>query len=90
MVATRLPRAIKISLMLLVGFGVYALSSQVRAVTHAELPFELILEPLFICMVAGFWVTNFTRHRQEFGQMLRDAGPPSHPMASPVCASAIG
>ena len=74
--ATPLPRFLKTGLVLVAGFAVYALSEQVRRSSGEHLSFEIVLEPLFICMLAGFTVSNFTRHRNEFGRILRDAGPP--------------
>lgn len=76
-VATRrarmVPRAI---LLLALGWGVFTLSGSIRALTQEAWTFVVLLEPLLICMVAGFTVTNFTDHRIEFQRVLDSTGPP--------------
>lgn len=72
----RISLAFRSPLVLLVGFGVFVLSAEIRTVTHAQLPFEVLIEPLLVCMLAGFLVTNFGRHRDVFAKVLREAGPP--------------
>lgn len=57
------------------GFGVFLLSARLRSWTHAHLQAELLVEPLLVCMIAGFLVTNFSRHRAEFARLLHDVGP---------------
>ncbi len=57
-------------LVLGLGFGVYRLSAFIRTWTHEYLPFEILLEPLLICMVASFLVTNRSRHRNELTAVL--------------------
>jgi Trk K+ transport system NAD-binding subunit/Kef-type K+ transport system membrane component KefB len=71
----RWPRLAKTALVLAVGFGVYELASWVKTASVAELGFEIYIEPLLIAMIAGFIVTNFTRFRDEFDQILHDVGP---------------
>ena len=50
-------QAVKAALILLSGYGVYALSHAVRDLSHANLPFEILMEPLLICMIGmeGRW-----------------------------------
>lgn len=67
---------LKAPLILLASYAIFPLSSAVRIWTHVHAPFEILLEPLFICMVAGFTLTNWTRHRNELGRILQEAGPP--------------
>ncbi len=67
---------LKIGLTLLIGYGIFVLSAYVRELTHHLLNFELFLEPLLICMIASFVVTNYSKNRAEFLRILHDAGPP--------------
>ncbi len=67
---------IKIGAILLVGYGAFLLSHHVRVLSHRYLPAEILLEPLLVCMIAGFMITNYTPFREEFDQILHDAGPP--------------
>lgn len=66
---------VKAGLILLLGYSVYALSFFVRDFTHTNLPFEILLEPLLICMVASFIVNNWSSSRTEFSHLLHDTGP---------------
>lgn len=68
-------RWVKAGLILALGYSVYALSFFVRDYTHANLPIEILLEPLLICMVASFIVNNWSPHRTEFSHLLHDTGP---------------
>ena len=66
---------IKTGLILLIGYGVYLLSDQVKIISTASLGFEIYIEPLLICLIGGFMVTNFTSHRDEFDELMHDIGP---------------
>jgi Trk K+ transport system NAD-binding subunit/Kef-type K+ transport system membrane component KefB len=76
LLALRTAWSLKGALLLVCGYGVFFLSEQVGHYTEAHLPWEFLLEPLFICMVAGFIVTNRTGYRNDFAKLLSDAGPP--------------
>jgi Trk K+ transport system NAD-binding subunit/Kef-type K+ transport system membrane component KefB len=67
---------VKAALILLVGYGVFVLSAFIRDVSHTQLPFEIFLEPLLICMIGGFVVTNYSDYRDEFLKISHDIGPP--------------
>ena len=62
-------------LVLAVGLGVYRASSWVRHSTHDSGPFEIFIEPLLVCMVAGFMVGNFSTYRNDFERALKATGP---------------
>ncbi len=72
---TRMHPSLKTGLLLAAGYAIYPLSAWFRAWTHEVLPFEVLIEPLFICMVAGFALTNYTRHHDELARVLASAGP---------------
>ena len=74
--SVRISSGLKKVLILLAGYGAFALSDFVRHLTHDKLPFEVLLEPLLICMIGGFLVTNYSRYRTEFSVILHDIGPP--------------
>jgi len=67
---------LKTGLILSTGFLVFELSAWIRVFTHNRFPFEVLLEPLLICMTAGFLVANISRFRKEFSRILHDIGPP--------------
>lgn len=66
---------VKAGLILLTGYAVFFLSSVLREATHAYLPFEILVEPLLVCMLTGFFITNYSDYRTEFEYILRDTGP---------------
>ncbi|MFH2047529.1 MAG: PTS sugar transporter subunit IIA [Pseudomonadota bacterium] len=67
---------IKTGSIILSGYSVFVLSYIIREFTHARFAFEILLEPLLICMIASFIATNYSKHRLEFSKILHDAGPP--------------
>lgn len=69
-------KILKTGLILLMGYLVFVLSAQIRKFTHNTLFVEVLIEPLLICMVAGFFVSNTSRFRNEFLKILFDIGPP--------------
>lgn len=75
LLSTHLNTRFKAIIILLFGYSVYFFSAYVKNQSHFYLPFELHLEPLLICIVGGFYVTNFSRYRQEFQKILELTGP---------------
>ena len=67
---------LKIPLILLVGYLVFVLSAELRHFSHDNLPIELLFEPLLICMVASFWLTNRTPYRTELRHLLHQVEMP--------------
>jgi len=74
--ASNIGAPIKTGMILSAGYGVFLLFEMVRTQSHALLPVEVTLEPLLICMVAGFHATNFSKYRSEFMKILHDVGLP--------------
>jgi len=66
---------IKSVLIILIGYSIYlgadflAYSSQIFF-TH-----EIIVEPLLICIIASFVITNYSKHRIEFSEHLEKVAP---------------
>ncbi len=67
---------VKIPLILLIGYLVFAISSEIRQFSHDNLPFDLLFEPLLICMVASFWLINRTPYRTELRHLLHQVEMP--------------
>ncbi|MBT3218786.1 MAG: PTS transporter subunit EIIA [Proteobacteria bacterium] len=65
----------KIGMVVTSGYVVFLSAEYVREYSHHHLPFEVFPEPLLICMVVGFTVTNFTKQRKEFAHILEQVGP---------------
>ncbi|MEM7536728.1 MAG: cation:proton antiporter [Chloroflexota bacterium] len=66
---------LKTALILAAGYGIFYGSTLVKNISHDLLPFDIHLESLLICMVASFMITNYSKHRQEFLQILHDVSP---------------
>lgn len=62
-------------LILLTGYFVFLLSTYLREYSAEYTPYELLIEPLLACMIAGFLITNYSKHRAEFHQILHKTGP---------------
>jgi len=61
---------------LLTGYGVFLLSRFIRSYSHHHFSFEIFIEPLLICLIGSFIVSNFTNYRGEFLKLLRDVEAP--------------
>jgi len=61
----------KVYLILLVAYGVYLFSHNVRELSREFLPFQLYLEPLLISIIGSFLLTNYSRYRLEFQKVLQ-------------------
>lgn len=71
-----LKKPLKTVLILFSGYLVFSLSAAIRTYTHDHYQMEILLEPLLICMVAGFLMSNLSRFRNEFLKILYDVGLP--------------
>ncbi|MEQ8550569.1 MAG: cation:proton antiporter [Cyclobacteriaceae bacterium] len=66
----------KIILVLLIGYSAYVLSSYTRIFSETLVGHEVFLEPLLMCILASFNVTNYSRYRPEFLKILDQVGLP--------------
>jgi Kef-type K+ transport system membrane component KefB/Trk K+ transport system NAD-binding subunit len=71
----KISRKIKGLLTILVGFGVYLLADIIKHVAMDKFHHEFIIEPLLICIIGGFVITNYSKHRIEFSEVLEDVSP---------------
>ncbi len=63
-------------IILLLGYSVFLAATFLRQKSHELLGIEILLEPLLICMIAGFVVINWTPHRNQMTKILHDISPP--------------
>lgn len=73
--STPLAKWTKAIILLLLGFLIFEAGYRVPDLTNEVIGFKIKIEPLLIAMVAGFTVTNFTRFRQPFEDLLHDISP---------------
>ncbi|GAX61941.1 K+ transport systems, NAD-binding component [Candidatus Scalindua japonica] len=71
----RVPDKIKTAFVLLTGYLVFLFSEYLREISDQYLSFEVLLEPLLLCMIGSFFVVNFTNRRNELSKVLQQAGP---------------
>jgi len=71
----KLDKRYKAVMILFTGFGVYQVAYLIRNITQNYMEHEIFLEPLLICIIASFLITNYTRYRAEFLRIITDAGP---------------
>ncbi len=72
---TNLHEVVKSGLVLATGFVVYELGDFITSWSKESLGFEIHMEPLLIALIAGFFVTNYTLHREQFDELLHRIGP---------------
>ena len=66
---------LKIISIMALGYAAFLVSIELRNFSHNNLAYEILLEPLLIAMVAGFWMTNFTKYRIDFSHLVKLGGP---------------
>jgi Trk K+ transport system NAD-binding subunit/Kef-type K+ transport system membrane component KefB len=60
---------------LALGYSVYLLFYFVKDYSFEVTGKEFLIEPLLICIIGSFLVTNYSRYRHEFIKLLNDIGP---------------
>ena len=65
---------VRILMVVLIGWGVFAGAKWLTASTKGT-AIELHIEALLIALIAGFFITNFTSHRDRFEHLLHEISP---------------
>lgn len=65
----------KAALILFIGYTIFFISTFLREYSHEHAPVEILVEPLLVAMIAGFLITNFSKHRSEFHHILHSTSP---------------
>jgi len=68
-------KLLKSTLLLLLGLGIFTLSTALHEFHLFSLPVGLFSEPLLICLTAGFYVANFTNLKSDFHYTLENLSP---------------
>ncbi|MDE0736066.1 MAG: cation:proton antiporter [Pirellulaceae bacterium] len=76
LISLSIPRPVKSIILLLAGMTVFICTEFLREYSGEHWQFELFLEPLLLCMIAGLLVSNTSPHRVEFTRILHQIGPP--------------
>lgn len=71
----RINNHVKTIYILALGYAVYLLFYFIRDYSLQEFGKEFLIEPLLICIIGSFIVTNYTKYRYEFINIIEDVGP---------------
>ena len=58
-----------------IGYGIYFLTHLVKELSIEWYQHEIILEPLLIAIIGGFILTNYSKHRIEFREIIENISP---------------
>ncbi|PCH74175.1 MAG: potassium transporter TrkA [Flavobacteriaceae bacterium] len=62
-------------LVILIGYSVYLFAHFVKIESAFIFEHAFLIEPLLICIIASFMLTNYSKHRIEFSKLLHEIGP---------------
>jgi Trk K+ transport system NAD-binding subunit/Kef-type K+ transport system membrane component KefB len=71
----KLNKHIKAIIVTLIGFGVYLFAAFVKTNTEPFFHHGIVLEPLLICIIGSFYITNYSNNRIEFIKLLEEISP---------------
>ncbi len=60
---------------LIIGYSIYLFAYYVNIKSVELFQHEFILEPLLICIIGSFVLTNYSKHRIEFSEALEEISP---------------
>ncbi len=66
---------VKSILVIVAGYLIYVLNHYMDAYTLATFQHTISIEPLMVCIVGSFLVTNYSTYRAEFLRILEKSGP---------------
>ena len=59
----------------LMGYGTYAFTHFIKVYSMTHFHHEFVLEPLLISIIGSFVLTNYSKHRIEFSELLEKISP---------------
>ncbi len=71
----KMHKRLKEVLIIGLGYGVYLLAHIIKEQSAANLGHEFVIEPLLICIIGSFVLTNYSTNRIEFSELLEDISP---------------
>lgn len=71
----KLHQNIKIIVLLGLGYSIYPMSHYIHHLSENYLPFEILIEPLLVCILASFVIVNYTPLRIDFQSEVEKIGP---------------
>ena len=70
-----IPHKVKAIIIVVLGYGVYLFASFVKVESVTYLHHAFVLEPLLISIIGSFVLTNYSKHRIEFSELLEEISP---------------
>ncbi len=73
----KMNKHLKVSILIALGYGVYVFAAWLGEFTAQEhiLGHRFYVEPLLICILGSYYVTNYSTSRPEFTELLHETGP---------------
>ncbi len=66
---------IKSALIIITGYSIYLGAALLASSSELFFTHEIVVEPLLICIIASFVITNYSKHRIEFSEQLDIVAP---------------
>jgi len=72
---TKADKQVKGVSIIIIGYSIYLFSHYIKIITLEFFHHEFVLEPLLICIIGSFVLTNYSKHRIEFSEALQEISP---------------
>lgn len=66
---------VKTVITLIIGYLIYLFSHGIKFYSEEFISIEFYMEPLLISIIAGFFVINYSKYKEEFQKVIKDAEP---------------
>ncbi len=73
--STKMDTKLKGFSVLIIGYSIYLFAHYIQIKSLELFHHEFILEPLLICIIGSFVLTNYSKHRIEFSEALDEISP---------------
>ena len=70
----KIHKSIKATFIILLGYSAFIISHLILNWSSQNLQIHFFVEPLLIVLLASFYITNFTKHKLEFNNILHNNG----------------
>lgn len=71
----RLHQSVKIVMLLGFGYSIFPFADFIHHLSVTYLPFEILIEPLLVCITTSFIIVNYTSLRIDFQSVVEKIGP---------------
>tara|TARA_R110001632_G_scaffold1883_1_gene8404 strand:- start:77370 stop:79289 length:1920 start_codon:yes stop_codon:yes gene_type:complete len=71
----KIPKLAKELLIIIIGYSIYLFAHFVEIQSLEMFNHGFVIEPLLICIIGSFVLTNYSKHRIEFSELLEEISP---------------